>query len=113
LKGEAIPEAITRIANSEIGFALHPKQGSVNGQLGVWEHHYEDNFAGADGVPTHYVVLPFHFLLRPLQVAAIHADNDREDQHGELHWWDKQEILDSAAVHPNCKVYFEQEGLLP
>ncbi len=94
-KNERVADALKRIARREIG-AL-PEHTRL---LGVFDHLYEDNFLGAPGVSTHYVVLGYEGRLEP--GALITPD----DQHGEMRWWTVEELLASAEVHENTKRYF-------
>ena len=53
-KNERVQEALQRIAQRELGVAL-----GATRLLGAYDHIYDDNFLGAPGVNTHYVVLGF------------------------------------------------------
>jgi len=94
-KNEPVNEALRRISQRELGVLI--EQANL---VGVFDHIYEDNFLGAVGVNTHYVVLGF--AARLPQGAKLTPD----DQHGEFRWWTDAEILASAAVHENTKAYF-------
>jgi len=95
LKNERVQEAIARISNCEIGFAVSNAK-----LLGVFDHLYEDNFLGATGINTHYVVLGFAAQMP--SGASVTPD----DQHSELRWWRVEELLLNAEVHENTKAYF-------
>jgi colanic acid biosynthesis protein WcaH len=97
LKDERIPDAIRRISHAELGFALDPTSGSFKG---VYEHLYPDNFAGADGISTHYIVLAHEFRLK----AEVRISGD--EQHAELRWWQVADLLADPVVHENTKAYF-------
>lgn len=97
LKDERIPDAIRRISHAELGFTLDPASGSFKG---VYEHLYPDNFAGADGISTHYIVLAHEFRLKP----EVRICGD--EQHAELRWWQVADLLADPAVHQNTKAYF-------
>ena len=94
-KNERVTEALQRIARRELGVAV-PEPRLV----GVFDHLYDDNFLGAPGVTTHYVVLGFTATLPA--GTALTAD----DQHGELKWWPVEKLLGDHAVHENTKAYF-------
>ena len=94
-KNERVREALHRISEREIGVLIEEAE-----LLGVFDHIYEDNFLGVEGVNTHYVVLGFAARLRD----GVKLTPD--DQHGELGWWSVSEILASTAVHENTKAYF-------
>src|SRR4051812_8086317 len=89
-KNERVKEALQRISRHELGVTI-----SAATLLGVFDHIYPDNFLGAPGVNTHYVVLG---------MAAELAGNLRftaDDQHSELKWWTEASLLTSDAVHEN------------
>jgi colanic acid biosynthesis protein WcaH len=97
LKDERIPSAIRRISLAELGLELDPALAKFKG---VYEHLYGDNFAGAEGISTHYIVLAHEFHLPA--GARINGD----DQHAELRWWKAVDLLVAPAVHENTKAYF-------
>ncbi len=97
LKDERIPSAIRRIALTELGLELNPTLSKFKG---VYEHLYGDNFAGAEGISTHYIVLAHEFYL-PAD-ARINGD----EQHAELRWWSTSDLLAAPDVHENTKAYF-------
>ena len=97
LKDERIPSAIRRISLAELGLELDPALAKFKG---VYEHLYGDNFAGVEGISTHYIVLAHEFRL-PAD-ARINGD----DQHSELRWWKVADLLEAADVHENTKAYF-------
>jgi colanic acid biosynthesis protein WcaH len=94
-KNERVLEALRRISRREVGVTL-----SAARLLGVFDHLYEDNFLGAPGVNTHYVVLGFGADW------PSHASFTADDQHDELKWWGVKELLADPAVHENTKAYF-------
>lgn len=98
-KDESLAGALQRISLRELGVDL-----SVFPQrwLGVYEHFYPDNFAGVEGVSTHYVVLA-HRIEVPADFVCMPAD----DQHAALEWWGVADLLSSAKVHPNTQAYFQ------
>lgn len=101
LKGERMAEALVRIVRRELGEAV-PVTGWRG--AGVFEHLYDDNFAGVEGVGTHYVVLP-HCLDVSADVVLA-----PDDQHDALQWFPVPELLARADVHPYTKAYFRTEG---
>lgn len=96
-KGERIAKALERISESELGLGLQLKDAEF---LGVYEHLYDDNFLGEEGIGTHYVVLAY--ACRIDSVTRIRLD----DQHSEIEWWDVGKLLQCALVHVNAKAYF-------
>ena len=96
-KNERVREAFARIFEAELGVSLSFKEA---GLIGVYDHIYEDNFAGENGINTHYVVLAYACQLKSARVLKPDA------QHGELKWWDVDGLVASASVHENTKAYF-------
>jgi len=97
LKNERISEAFERIMKNELALDIPYSQAEF---FGVFEHLYPTNFARLDGFGTHYVVLSHWIKLKGAQ--QINPDN----QHSDMKWLDKQEILTNEKVHPNTKAYF-------
>lgn len=96
-KAETLDAAFARIAADEIGLSLRRADARFRG---VYEHFYDDNFAGAPGFGTHYVV-----LAHELTVAGLAARGPL-DQHRELRLFDVDELLARDDVHANTKAYF-------
>jgi GDP-mannose mannosyl hydrolase len=96
-KGERIADAIARVGETELGVRVDPAGARF---VGVFEHLYATNFAGAQGFGTHYVVLA-HRVRLP-EGARVRPD----PQHGELRWWRVPDLLADPAVHPNTRAYF-------
>jgi colanic acid biosynthesis protein WcaH len=99
-KNERTQDAFRRIAQAELGIAPAPSR-----LIGVFDHMYEDNFFDIPGLTTHYVVIACEAelgagsLLQP------------DEQHAELKWWPVEQLLASAEVHDNSKLYFRlQDG---
>jgi colanic acid biosynthesis protein WcaH len=96
-KDEHIPQALQRIARVELGIELDPRKARF---FGVYEHLYEDNFAGEHGISTHYVVLAHEIHLQ----GEMNISGD--DQHTQLKWWQITDLLSAPDVHTNTKAYF-------
>jgi colanic acid biosynthesis protein WcaH len=95
-KGERLADAFARVARGELGLSLRIGDARL---LGVFEHLYDTNFAGAPGVGTHYVVLAY-------RVALPDGDAPRADaQHGAFRWWPWDRVREDPAVHPNTRPY--------
>ena len=95
-KDERIVDAQRRVAREELGIELDPTAPSL---LGVYEHLYDSNFAGAQGFGTHYVVLAYELRLSE-------ADLDLErSQHRDYRWLTSDEVRAAPDVHPNTKAY--------
>ena len=97
-KGERLDAAFTRIVETELGIAnMHRSSGRF---VGVYEHHYPDNFAAKNGIGTHYVVLAYTFILD----SAVPVG--RFDQHSQYAWLWPDELLARDDVQRNTKEYF-------
>ncbi len=97
-KNERLKDAFSRLCREELGLDYCFENAQL---LGVYEHFYSDNFAGAAGISTHYVVTAYRLRLtggEPLDLSA---------QHSESCWWSADQIIDSVQVHENTKAYFE------
>lgn len=117
LKNERIPETLQRVARSELGLdlqAMLDPGGAVSEAnvptrfLGVYEHLYDDNFAGHPDIGTHIIVLAYRVSLD-----ALLLDLPTE-QHSCYRWLDIDALLTCAEVHENTKAYFRQTpAMLP
>jgi colanic acid biosynthesis protein WcaH len=96
-KDERIAEAFRRISKNELGLTLEQRDARF---LGVYEHLYEDNFAGRAGFGTHYIVLGYEIhLSAPLPSLP-------DEQHEQYRWFSVPDLLAEPDVHPNTKAYF-------
>jgi len=95
-KGERLHDALRRIATAELGLAVEPETWQL---AGVFEHHYATNFAGAEGIATHYVVLAHR--LRLANMPQLRPDR----QHRELCWLTPEELRTNPTVHPYTRAY--------
>lgn len=102
MKGERLRDALARIVHRELGPGV-PVEGWTF--CGVYEHFYDDNFAGAAEVGTHYIVLPHQCVLEGVVRVAP------DDQHDALRWFDVDELMNRDDVHPYTKAYFDGAGL--
>jgi len=98
LKGERLESAFVRISGAELGCAGRLREAEW---LGVYEHFYEDNFAGTAGVPTHYIVLAYRWR-KEVPFEAL-----PREQHGRFRWFEIPDLLAAGDVHPNTKAYFQ------
>lgn len=96
-KDERIAQAFARLTQEELGQSIAIEAARF---LGVYEHHYPDNFSGTD-FSTHYVVLAYELVL-DLSLAALPAE-----QHGHYRWWPVAELLTSPVVHLHTQWYFQ------
>lgn len=96
-KGEKLIDAIARISEREIGFAINPDDSVF---LGPFEHFYNDCFMGDLGIETHYVVLAYR-----INMVSYPSFFETDDQHEELTWWGYDEALSDISVHKNTRNY--------
>lgn len=97
-KNETLDDAFARIAEAELGLGGLRRSDAVF--RGLYEHHYDENFAGRAGVSTHYVVLAHDVAIERTEGVG------RADQHSEYAWLSPAELLAHAGVHENTKAYF-------
>ncbi|ELN4155512.1 GDP-mannose mannosyl hydrolase [Citrobacter braakii] len=95
-KDESFETAFKRITKEELGKEVCLDESTF---LGVYEHFYSDNFAGAD-FSTHYVVHSYR-----LELDLLGPDLPRS-QHTAYQWFDIQSLLNSNTVHQYTKNYF-------
>ncbi len=105
IKGEKLDEAFSRISKAELGTEIRRQSAAY---LGLYEHFYETNFAGKEGVSTHYIIHAYYFTLAPGEELSIAAD----DQHTEFRWISFKEARESPQVHANTRAYFRGQKLL-
>jgi colanic acid biosynthesis protein WcaH len=92
-----LADAFIRIVKAEIGLEASIDDAKF---IGVYEHLYDTNVFGEEGIGTHYVVLAHELNLnhRPTIVG------DR--QHGCFRWMTQAELISSHDVHQNTQAYF-------
>lgn len=95
-KNERIEKGFARITDTELGRALPFHEARF---LGVFEHLYEDNFAGAPDFGTHYVVLAYSI---ECDAASLYLP---QEQHSAYRWMRDEEVLRRADVHAYTKAY--------
>lgn len=107
-KGEKLQQAFERVLWGELG--VQAKLDRTNFFTGVYEHHYADNFAGTEGVGTHYVVLA-HRLDAEQHLPALSGFNGLpQDQHNKYEWMPVAELLSNSQVHDHTKAYFQEQA---
>jgi len=106
-KDETLDDAFRRIVTDELGPepGVSPLRRDA-GFLGVYEHFYPDNFAGTEGIGTHYVVLAYRATV------ADTAQPGQAAQHSAYRWMSPAELLADPAVHDNTRAYFAGGTLL-
>lgn len=97
-KNEKISDAIRRISRVELGVEIAISEAEL---YGTYDHIYEDNCFGREGINTHYVVLAYRARLNDGQ--RITPDC----QHASIEWWEQDALLSSDDVHENTKRYFQ------
>jgi colanic acid biosynthesis protein WcaH len=102
-KDESLDDAFARLACEELG--LREAERSDGELLGVYEHFYDDNFSGKEGISTHYVVLGYRFRL-PQRLPHLPLD-----QHSDYRWASVEDILLDETVHDNSRAYFVTEAV--
>lgn len=96
-KGETRAQAFERITQAELGCTASFPRARF---MGVFEHHYPTNFAGAPDCGTHYIVLAYaiDYLQLPDRLPA--------EQHHQYSWLSEQEAAEDPKVHPYTQAYF-------
>lgn len=97
-KGESLDEAFSRIAFAELDTALARSDAWF---LGVYEHFYEEDFAGEVDSGTHYVVLVHAVQQDPASLQLP------MDQHDGYRWVTPEEGRMDLSIHANTRVYFD------
>ncbi len=101
VKDEPIANALVRVVAKELSLNLQQLTCNVPVLKGVYEHMYQDCFAGDMGISTHYVVLAYQ-----IDVGADFALPVADEQHAALKWWPISDALASRDVHQYTKNYF-------
>lgn len=95
-KNERLTAAFDRISRGELGTPLAMTEAR---SLGVFEHLYDDNFAGIPGFGTHYIVLAYTLTVDPSRLTLP------QDQHSRYLWLGDDEILGRDDVHAYSRAY--------
>ncbi len=96
-KDERMDAAFRRLTGEELGRPMGLAEASL---LGVYEHLYEDNFAGEPGASTHYVVIA-HRLTLDVELASLPGA-----QHARWKWMSVEALRADETVHANTRAYF-------
>lgn len=99
-KGETVRTAFRRITRTELGVEQAEARARF---LGVFDHHYAENFFAKPGFGTQYVVLAYELKMPKASVKLT------RDQHDECAWKTEAEILQWSEAHENTKAYFRQK----
>lgn len=98
-KDETLEAALHRVSLSELGVDASGAKFS-----GVYQHFYPTNFAEAESITTHYVVLAHVWDLPEGQEIKI------DSQHSEFLWLSADEAESLGNVHKNTLAYY-RDGL--
>jgi len=104
-KGETLQQAFERVVFDELGVITETRSKALFD--GVYEHHYTDNFAGIEGVGTHYVVLAHRLNAEQHLPGLVGVQNLPKAQHKEYVWMPVAELLNNPQVHKYTKAYFQ------
>jgi colanic acid biosynthesis protein WcaH len=96
-KGESLDAAFARITHAELGRSYARRDASV---LGIFEHHYRENFLHVPGIGTHYVVLAHQLSLNDLPELPA-------DQHDGWRRMTAVELREHPRVHPHTRAYLD------
>lgn len=99
-RGSLLRDDLKRITEFELGFRASVEDVDF---LGVFDHRHPDN-ARDEAYGTHYIVLAVRLRVNGDQVEKIKKVFG--DQHEEMAWMTKGDLLKDADVHPFCKAYF-------
>ncbi|ALM86986.1 GDP-mannose mannosyl hydrolase [Bordetella sp. N] len=107
-KNEALDLALQRLCREELGLAM-PRE--LWQPRGVYEHFYDDNFAGEPGRSTHYVVLAYLAQL-PAHLGELQIEDKLDrlpvDQHSGYRWAHPRAMAQDDTVHPYTRAYFTE-----
>ena len=95
-KNETMANAYARVCNDELGMYQDIRHAMF---AGVYEHFYDDNFAGAPGISTHYVVMAY-------RLTVAEALTPPHEQHSVYRWVKPGDIAADDSVHRNTRAYF-------
>lgn len=95
-KDETLERAFARLTEAELGQRFTLSDGEF---YGVWQHFYDDNFAGTD-FSTHYIVLGFRLRV---DASALQLP---DAQHSAYRWLTPDDLLEREDVHENSRAYF-------
>lgn len=102
LKGETLEIACLRLTQNELGLKIpfHKFTFHMNTQ-----HIYQNNFFN-NNFSTHYVCLCYKYELNEKEYNKINIDQ----QHDNILWLPKEEIMIHDLIHINTKNYFKNNN---
>lgn len=97
-KDETNAAALERIGQNELG--IDGLVWDPSAVVGVFDHHYETNALGEQGISTHYVVVAYR-----LEVDSEFAPP--REQHDAYEWITPEELSGASdlPIHPNTRAY--------
>lgn len=96
-KNEKLAVAVKKISSTELGTEILIENATL---LGAFDHIYSDNFHNAEDINSHYVALAYKISV------TDDLKMEFDDQHSEMCWWPKENLLNDTSVHNNTKAYF-------
>ncbi len=105
-KDEALDAALGRICVDELGLSLPRDCWRLHG---VYEHFYDDNFAGEPGRSTHYVVLAYLAQLPAHVRLEERLGQLPAEQHSDYRWAHPRAMAQDDTVHPYTRAYFSEQ----
>ena len=103
-KNERLQDAINRISNMELGLSITKEDVEF---IGVFEHIYDNSFCRND-INTHYVVNSFKYILKN-EDDKERINKYMQEQHDNVLWLSKEEVLNREDIHKYTKMYMENE----
>lgn len=96
-KNESLEDAFMRITETETGNKYLISESKLKG---VFNHFYNTNVFGVNGISTHYVVLAYELKVESSFRPYVNK------QHSEYKWFEK-DSSDLSNVHDNTLAYFD------
>jgi colanic acid biosynthesis protein WcaH len=106
-KDESVVAAFCRICAEELALDVRPSLSRDKAPIfrGVFEHRYQANSLGLEGVSTHCVAMAFEWTEQNL----LNPEPGR--QHERFAWFTVEELLAHPEVHSDTKAYFENQAM--
>lgn len=99
MKGETLKNACDRLTENELGIVIDLSKMKFHMNM---EHIYP-NCVFNNKISTHYVCLSYYYKLNNEEYNNLNLD----DQHSEVIWLNKKDLIDHNNVHENTKRYFK------
>jgi colanic acid biosynthesis protein WcaH len=98
LKGETLEATCHRLSFHELGIKID--LGKMKFHMNM-EHIYPNCFFD-ESISTHYVCLSYYYQLSDLEYERLNL----VEQHSEILWLNKKDLMEHNNVHENTKRYF-------